>query len=167
MYFFLAWFPLYLVKGRGMSILQVGFLATLPAICGFSGGISGGMLSDRLLKRGHSLTFARKTPIVIGMLLATSLIACNYLGLAWAMKDQNPIKAVAVGGREPFIQGKEKWRYQGPKPDMYQTEHNELFAGIRRAKPLKSEEKLVPDESDWKMKLDIAPMAMPGTTKLA
>jgi ACS family glucarate transporter-like MFS transporter len=85
MYFFLTWFPLYLVKGRGMSILQVGFLATLPAICGFSGGISGGMLSDHLLKRGHSLTFARKTPIVIGMLLATSLIACNYLGPAWAV----------------------------------------------------------------------------------
>ncbi|MGA2655969.1 MAG: MFS transporter [Verrucomicrobiota bacterium] len=85
MYFFLTWFPLYLVKGRGMSILQVGFLATLPAVCGFSGGVSGGLLSDHLLKRGHSLTFARKTPIVIGMLLATSLIACNYLGPTWAV----------------------------------------------------------------------------------
>ena len=85
MYFFLTWFPLYLVKERGMSILQVGFLATLPAICGFSGGVSGGLLSDHLLKRGHSLTFARKTPIVIGMLLATSLIACNYLGPTWAV----------------------------------------------------------------------------------
>jgi ACS family glucarate transporter-like MFS transporter len=63
----------------------VGFLATLPAVCGFSGGVSGGLLSDHLLKRGHSLTFARKTPIVIGMLLATSLIACNYLGPTWAV----------------------------------------------------------------------------------
>jgi ACS family glucarate transporter-like MFS transporter len=85
MYFFLTWFPLYLVKGRGMSILQVGFLATLPAVCGFSGGVSGGLFSDRLLKRGHSLTCARKTPIVIGMSLATSLIACNYLGPTWAV----------------------------------------------------------------------------------
>jgi len=85
MYFFLTWFPIYLVTGRGLSILQVGFLATLPAICGFCGGISGGLLSDHLLKRGHSLTFARKTPIVMGMLLATSLIACNYLGPVWAI----------------------------------------------------------------------------------
>jgi ACS family glucarate transporter-like MFS transporter len=85
MYFFMTWFPIYLVKGRGLSILQVGFLATLPAICGFSGGVSGGLLSDHLLKRGHSLSFARKTPIVIGMLLATSLIACNYLAAVWAV----------------------------------------------------------------------------------
>ncbi len=85
MYFFLTWFPIYLVKGRGLSILQVGFLATLPAICGFTGGVSGGMLSDHLLKRGHSLSFARKAPIVVGMLLATSLIACNYLGAIWAV----------------------------------------------------------------------------------
>ncbi len=85
MYFFLTWFPVYLVKGRGLSILQVGFLATLPAVCGFSGGISGGLFSDHLLKRGHSLTYARKTPIMIGMLLATSLIACNYLDPTWAV----------------------------------------------------------------------------------
>jgi ACS family glucarate transporter-like MFS transporter len=68
-----------------MSVLQVGFLATLPAICGFTGGVSGGVFSDCLLRRGHSLSFARKTPIVLGMLLATSLIACNYLVPAWAI----------------------------------------------------------------------------------
>jgi len=31
---------------------------------------------------------------------------------------------------------------------------------------MNSEEKLVPDKLDWNMKLDIAPMAMPGVTKL-
>ena len=30
---------------------------------------------------------------------------------------------------------------------------------------LNSQEKLVPDQLDWKMKLDIAPMAVPGVTK--
>ena len=29
------------------------------------------------------------------------------------------------------IQGKEKWKYQGPSPSMYDVEHEELFAGIR------------------------------------
>lgn len=78
-YFFLTWFPLYLVQERGMSILQAGFLASLPAIAGFLGGVSGGWLSDRLTKRGYSLTFARKLPIVIGMLMSTAMIGCNYV----------------------------------------------------------------------------------------
>ncbi len=78
-YFFLTWFPIYLVKQRGMSLLTAGFIATLPAICGFVGGVLGGMISDALLKRGHSLTVARKSPIVVGMLLSTVIIACNYI----------------------------------------------------------------------------------------
>lgn len=175
--------------------------------------------------------------------------------VAWAMKDQPPIKAVAVGGRQtpnnegnifdhmfvvyefpndvrafvgqrqigntytdnsdylmgsegfgksgwnpPYVKGKQIWRYRdsGPRTDMYQTEHNELFASIRSGnhindghwmaqstlmglmgrmaaytgqevtweQAMNSQEKLVPDELDWKMKLDIRPIAMPGTTKL-
>ncbi len=77
-WFFLTWFPIYLVQEKGMSILKVGFVASVPAICGFFGGILGGVFSDYLLRCGNSLTFSRKTPIVIGMLLATSIILCNY-----------------------------------------------------------------------------------------
>ncbi len=78
-YFFLTWFPVYLVKERGFSILNAGFVAALPAVCGFVGGVLGGVISDTLLRRGRSLTVARKTPIVIGMLLSTSMIACNVV----------------------------------------------------------------------------------------
>jgi ACS family glucarate transporter-like MFS transporter len=78
-YFFLTWFPVYLVKERGMSILNAGFVAAVPAICGFLGGVLGGVISDYLLRKGYSLTASRKTPIVIGMLLSTSMIACNYV----------------------------------------------------------------------------------------
>jgi MFS transporter, ACS family, glucarate transporter len=77
-YFFLTWFPVYLVQQRGMSILKAGFVAVLPAVCGLVGGVLGGIFSDYLLKRGHSLSVARKTPIVAGMLMSTSMIACNY-----------------------------------------------------------------------------------------
>ena len=84
-YFFITWFPIYLVKGRGMSILQVGFVATIPAICGFAGGILGGVVSDALIRRGHSVTLARKTPFVIGMVLATTVVACNYTDSATAV----------------------------------------------------------------------------------
>jgi predicted dehydrogenase len=34
------------------------------------------------------------------------------------------------------ISGANAWRYQGPMDDMYQSEHNELFASIRLGRPL-------------------------------
>ncbi len=82
-YFFITWFPVYLVQQRGMSILNAGIIASVPAICGFLGGILGGVWSDFLLRRGRSLTFARKTPIVAGMLLSMSMIVCNYVDMQW------------------------------------------------------------------------------------
>lgn len=84
-YFFITWFPVYLVQGRGMTILKVGFVASLPALCGFSGGVLGGLFSDHLLKKGYSLSTARKVPIVIGMLLSVSMIACNYVDAVWVV----------------------------------------------------------------------------------
>jgi ACS family glucarate transporter-like MFS transporter len=78
-YFFLTWFPVYLVQERHMTILKAGFVASLPAIAGFLGGIVGGWISDRLNKAGYSLSVSRKVPIVLGMLLSMSMIACNYI----------------------------------------------------------------------------------------
>ncbi|HFZ8995461.1 TPA: MFS transporter [Citrobacter freundii] len=77
-WFFLSWFPIYLVQGRGMSILHAGFVSALPAIFGCIGGFSGGYVSDLLLKKGHSLTVSRKVPIIVGMLLCSSMFICNY-----------------------------------------------------------------------------------------
>ena len=82
-YFFLTWFPVYLVQERHMTILKAGFVAALPAVAGFIGGILGGVLSDRLLKANHTLAVARKTPIVVGMLLSMSVIVCNYVTSDW------------------------------------------------------------------------------------
>jgi len=82
-YFFITWFPPYLVQARGMSIFKASFVASLPAICGFAGGVLGGVVSDFLLRRGYSLTVARKTPIVAGMLLSMVMIACNYIDTDW------------------------------------------------------------------------------------
>ena len=82
-YFFLTWFPIYLVQQRGMSILNAGLVASIPAICGFTGGGLGGVISDFLLRKGFSLTWARKIPIVGGMLVSTSMILCNYVDTQW------------------------------------------------------------------------------------
>ncbi|MTD37116.1 MFS transporter [Erwinia sp. CPCC 100877] len=82
-YFFITWFPVYLVQARGMSILQAGFIASIPAVCGFIGGVLGGVISDWLMRRTGSLNIARKTPIVAGMLLSTSMVMCNYVQAEW------------------------------------------------------------------------------------
>jgi ACS family glucarate transporter-like MFS transporter len=78
-YFFITWFPVYLVEERGMSVVKAGLFASAPAICGFLGGILGGIWSDWLLRRGFSLTLARKTPVIVGMLVSMSIVACNYV----------------------------------------------------------------------------------------
>jgi ACS family glucarate transporter-like MFS transporter len=95
-YFFLTWFPVYLVQERGMSILKAGFVASIPAVCGFIGGVVGGLISDRLIKRGHSVTMSRKIPIVGGMLLSTTMILCNYVDAQWMVVG---IMAVAFFGK--------------------------------------------------------------------
>jgi D-galactonate transporter len=82
-WFFLTWFPIYLVTSRGMTILQAGMVAALPAIFGLVGGILGGLYSDWLLRRGWSLTAARKIPIVAGLLLSVFVIGCNYVRAPW------------------------------------------------------------------------------------
>jgi ACS family glucarate transporter-like MFS transporter len=40
-------------------------------------------MSDALLRRGVSLSLARKIPIVAGMLLSVSMILCNFVGANW------------------------------------------------------------------------------------
>jgi ACS family glucarate transporter-like MFS transporter len=77
-WFFLTWFPIYLSQARHMSMLKVGFAASFPAMCGVAGGILGGVVSDKLLRRTGSLSIARKTPIVLGMLCSLTMIGCNY-----------------------------------------------------------------------------------------
>lgn len=77
-YFFITWFPIYLVQQRGMSVLAAGFMTAIPALCGFAGGILGGLASDILLRRTGSLSRARKGPVLIGMLLALLIVACNF-----------------------------------------------------------------------------------------
>lgn len=124
--------------------------------------------------------------------------ACHSVDkIAWAMRDQPPLKAVANGGRNipngegnifdhidvfyeypngvrafmaqrqiagcvgdnsdylmgekgtgtikgwnpPILQTTELWRYKGERKDMYQVEHDELFASIRKGQPI--------NDGDW------------------
>ncbi len=78
-WFFLTWFPIYLVKYRHIEFIKIGFMATLPFAAAWCGVLLSGYLFDKLIKRGHSLTFARKSPIITGLLLATTIIGANFV----------------------------------------------------------------------------------------
>ncbi len=56
---FLFWFPDYLVEGRGFSLGAMGAIGVAVHGAGFIGIISGGVISDRLLRMGWSPQFAR------------------------------------------------------------------------------------------------------------
>jgi ACS family D-galactonate transporter-like MFS transporter len=77
--FFLTWFPSYLATERHMGWLKVGFAAVLPFVAATVGVLSGGIISDLLLRRTGSANIARKLPIVSGLLLASSIVAANFI----------------------------------------------------------------------------------------
>lgn len=76
--FFLTWFPTYLVEYRGLSYVKSGFLASVPFLAAFLGVIVSGLTSDFLVRRGFTNEFARKAPVVFGMLLTTVIVGANY-----------------------------------------------------------------------------------------
>jgi ACS family D-galactonate transporter-like MFS transporter len=77
--FFLTWFPSYLISARHIEWLQAGLFAVLPYAAAFGGILVAGWASDRLLARGFSLSFARKTPVITGLVLATGIVAANWV----------------------------------------------------------------------------------------
>ena len=87
-YFFITWFPTYLIQARGFSLAQLGTLGLLPGLVAIPAGWLGGYTSDALYRRGWSLTAARKTCLVGGMLTSSvitfSVFAPNaYVALAF------------------------------------------------------------------------------------
>jgi D-galactonate transporter len=72
-YFFVTWFPTYLRDGRGFTDVKTGFVGMIPGIFAILAGWMGGRTSDYLVRKGYSLTKARKIPIVGGMIMASSI----------------------------------------------------------------------------------------------
>lgn len=89
LYFFLTWFIVYLEKGLHLSIDKAGIGAMFPYMMAMAGVLCGGTLSDFLLKRGRSRTFARKLPVMSGMLLTCSIVLVNFF-------QDSPVIAIAI-----------------------------------------------------------------------
>jgi len=78
-WFFLTWFPTYLVTYRHVELAHSRLSAALPFLAAFVGVISAGAVSDLLVRRGVSPSFARKGPIIAGLVLSTSVIGANFV----------------------------------------------------------------------------------------
>ncbi|MGH8219172.1 MAG: hypothetical protein ACREUT_11515 [Steroidobacteraceae bacterium] len=77
--FFLTWFPSDLITARHIGWITAGLLAVLPYAAGFFGVLAARWWSDRLLSRTGSLTFARKAPVIAGLVVATGIVAANWV----------------------------------------------------------------------------------------
>jgi len=95
--FFLTWFPTYLATERHMDWLKIGFFAVMPFIAASVGVLFGGWWSDRMLRKGLSPNVARKMPIILGLLLASTIVAANFV-------DDNRI-VIAILSVAFFAQG--------------------------------------------------------------
>lgn len=86
---FLSWFPKYLNAARGLDLKTMGLYASLPFLAGLIGDITGGVVSDEILKRTGRLRFARASVSVFGFwvsAVAVSLAAWvsdPLVSIAW------------------------------------------------------------------------------------
>src|SRR5689334_929678 len=82
-YFFITWFPTYLIQARHFTLLSFGIYGEIPALVAIVGGWAGGLYSDRLLRRGASLTKARKVCLVGGMLFSSVIALAVVVPSVW------------------------------------------------------------------------------------
>jgi sugar phosphate permease len=106
-YFYLTWFPTYLIEYRHLSLKDVGLLASIPLMAAMAGDLVGGVLTDTLLRNTGRLAWSRRivaapallgaaaflVPAALTHALATAIVCLavsNFclemvLGPAWAV----------------------------------------------------------------------------------
>lgn len=100
-YMFLTWVPSYLVMERGFSIIKMGVYASLPFFTAFLVQPLAGYASDWLVKRGASLTIARKGVLVFAQLCASTIMIVGFVDdpmIAIAILTLNVAAGSTIGG---------------------------------------------------------------------
>ncbi|MBA8961773.1 MFS transporter [Rhodococcus opacus] len=82
-YFFITFFPSYLVSERGFDLLKLGMFGALPGVCAVACGWLGGLAADRAVRRGHSITRVRKTQIAGGLTGGSVIMFAAVVPEAW------------------------------------------------------------------------------------
>jgi ACS family D-galactonate transporter-like MFS transporter len=68
LYFLVTWLPFYLVRGRNFSANEMAKAGSLVFFLSAASAVGWGKLSDRWIGAGTSLTFARKSSMVLGQI---------------------------------------------------------------------------------------------------
>ncbi|RBQ17628.1 MFS transporter [Spongiactinospora rosea] len=74
LYFFITWFPSYLVDARGFDLLKLGIFGMLPALLAIPAQWLGGALQTRLINAGRSVSYARKVPLISGLVVSSVIV---------------------------------------------------------------------------------------------
>ena len=77
-WFFLTWFPSYLVTEKHIGAVKFGIYGSIPFIGAIFGVLVGGKWSDWMISQGYSIAISRKLPVIVGFLLSALIIAANY-----------------------------------------------------------------------------------------
>ena len=89
LYFFLSWFPSYLMMERHLSLSSMSIVNVIPWVLGFLGIALGGLISDLIFRLTGNALKSRKIVIVGGLLVAAGCVACagtaNSVGAAVAL----------------------------------------------------------------------------------
>jgi sugar phosphate permease len=73
-YFFITWFPSYLIEYRHLSLKAAGMFASLPLLAGMGGDLLGGALTDTVYRKTGNLKFARRIVAAPAMLASAACL---------------------------------------------------------------------------------------------
>ena len=82
-YFYIFWFPKYLKTARGFDLAGIGRVAWIPFLVAGFGNLLGGWLSSALLRRGRSVTAARKSAVTFFAALMLAAIPAVLAPETW------------------------------------------------------------------------------------
>jgi MFS family permease len=72
-----TWLPLYLVQKQGYSTFDMAALVTVYFVISAAMGLSSGVLADRMIAKGHSITTVRKRMVLTsGVIGAICMVLC-------------------------------------------------------------------------------------------
>ncbi|CAI0813770.1 MFS transporter [Serratia marcescens] len=75
LFFFLSWFPSYLVQAHNLNIKEMSLTTMIPWIVGFVGLALGGYISDKIFNITGKLLLSRKIVLVTSLLAAAVCVA--------------------------------------------------------------------------------------------
>ena len=78
MIFFMTWFPTFLQKTRGVSLLDSGILTSVTGMGAVVGSLTGGFFSDWLLQRTGNARLSRQGIAIVGMASCSLLILVSF-----------------------------------------------------------------------------------------